>query len=300
MANCGERVEEKTMTTGEGAVHRYLGLSLGGAKSNKTCLTVLDFYRKQKKAFVVESFLGIGSEKDDQADSELTADDVLLSLVDELSKDLSKDNSAIRIVGVDAPLTLPPCLLGCDVDCRGYSDCKKEEIQWMNDQYLIAKENRSKLKHFTPYSQRPVDLYFRYKYPDENLFQDETMGANLAPQAARMNYLKRHLEHLRLIEVWPKLSLYHIHESLNLTKTEVLNYRDIEEGVTVREKIIERLVEKASIFIYERDLKKFITNVGAFDSFLCAWSALQTDLNSVVKIDSDLPVESGWIQIPEL
>lgn len=295
MAKCGERIATDSSSGQEQAVSRYLGLSLGGAKSERTCLTVIDYYRKQQKSFVVDIFEGIGAQGD------LTADQVLLDLVDELAHELSgSDENAVRVMGVDAPLTLPPCFPECDPQCEGYEKCKRPEVKWMRKEYQRAKAKNSKLKHFTPYSQRPVDLYFRYRYSEQNLLPDETMGANLAPQAVRMQYLKRRFQDLNLVEVWPKLSLFQLQKPLKITRREFLEYRNIERGAHIRERVIERLVEKSSIFIYERDLKKFVTSVDAFDSFVCAWVAMQSDLDKVVRFKGDIPLESGWIQIPEL
>lgn len=296
MVKCGERASERDSTHHAQAVSRFLGLSLGGAKSERTCLTVIDYYRKQDKAFVVDIYESIGAEEGK------TADQVLIDLIDEIAHELSeRDESSVKVMAVDAPLTLPPCLTGCDAGCEGYETCKKPDVRWMRHQYRRAQEKKKKLKHFTPYSQRPVDLYFRYKHPEElNLFQDETMGANLAPQAARMSYLKRFLGEMELIEVWPKLALYYLQKSLRLSKRELLSYRHIEDGVHVRERVMEQLTEKSSLFVYERDLKKFVQNIAAFDSLICAWAALQYDLGRVVKFRSDLPLETGWVQIPEL
>lgn len=296
MVKCGERASERDSSPHAQAVNRFLGLSLGGAKSERTCLTVIDYYRKQDKAFVVDIYESIG------AGDGQTADQVLLALIDEIAHELSeRDESTVKVMAIDAPLSLPPCLTGCESECEGYESCKRSEVRWMRQQFRRAQEKKKKLKHFTSYSQRPVDLYFRYKHPEEaNLFQDETMGANLAPQAARMGYLKRFLTDMNLIEVWPKLALYYMQKSLRLTKREVLSYRHIEEGVHVRERVLEQLIEKSSLFVYERDLKKFVQNIAAFDSLLCAWAALQYDLGRVVKFRSDLPLETGWVQIPEL
>lgn len=295
MVKCGERASDSSHH--QQAVNRFLGLSLGGAKSDRTCLTVIDYYRKQDKAFVVDIYEGIGPSDD------LTADQALIALVDEIAHELSERNeseSSVKVMAVDAPLTLPPCLAGCDAACEGYESCKKPEVRWMRQQFRRAQEKKRKLKHFTSYSQRPVDLYFRYKHPEENLFQDETMGANLAPQAARMHYLKRFFGDMHLIEVWPKLTLYYLQKLLKLSKRELMSYRHLEDGVRVREHVVERLIEKSNLFIYERDLKKFVSNMASFDSLLCAWSALQYDLGNVVKFRGDLPIESGWVEVPEL
>lgn len=267
---------------------RFLGLSLGGAKSDRTCLTVLDFYQKQNKAFILDVFESIGPEKGGP-----NADQALLELV-------SEHQPGVEVLATDAPLTLPPCLLDCDSSCGGYDKCKNPTVRWMRNQYSRAAAKHPKLKHFTPYTQRPVDLYFRYKHVDEEIFQDETMGANLAPQASRMQYLKRRLEGVRLIEVWPKLALYYLQKPLRLSRRDVWAYRHVERGLHVRERILEKLAEKAQVFIYERDLKKFIHNIGSFDSLLCAWVALQFHLERVVRFRGELPLESGWVQIPEL
>ncbi len=276
-------------------IGRYLGLSLGGAKSDKTSLTVIDYYKKQDKAFVVDVFEAIGPQRESKADAqdELSADQVIFQLIKEHSP-------GIEVLGADVPLTLPPCLLSCLSSCKGYEKCKKSEVRWMNNQYRKMKKKNTKLKHFTPYTQRPVDLYFRYLFEASDILQDETLGANLAPQAARMQYLKRHIKNIKLIEVWPKLTLFCIHKALKITHNEMLSYRNIENGVEIREKILEQLVERCPIFIYDRDLKKLILNISSFDSFLCGWVSLLFAQEKVVKFKRDLPLESGWVQVPEI
>lgn len=314
MGRCGEqkgpaRVTDLLGMSGqEPGVSRYIGVSLGGAKSERTCVTVIDYYRKQDKAFVVDIFESIGPEDD------LSADEVLLSVIRELAGEAPEQKNErerefmavsgqpqVRILAVDAPLTLPPCLIECEETCEGYDQCKRPAVKWMRAQYTKQKKANSRTKHFTPYSQRPVDLYFRYKYPRENLFQDETMGANSAPQAARMSYIKRKLPgDFRLVEVWPKLAVFSVQKALRLTRRDVLEYRHLERGVHIRARFIERLAEKTSLFVYERDQKKFVSNVSSFDSLICAWVALLTDLGQVQKFRSDLPLDTGWIQVPDL
>jgi hypothetical protein len=294
-ARCGERLGDSHKLDAEQPIRRYLGLSVGGAKSERTCLAVIDHYQNHRKSFVVDVFEGIAAE------GELNADQVLIDLVEELSGELSDENeSAVRVMGVDAPLTLPPCLLGCDSDCPGYEKCRKPEVRWMRNLYLKERARNSRVKHFTPYSQRPVDLYFRSRQPERDFTRDETMGANLAPQAARMAYLRERLGVAKLVEVWPKLALFNVMKPLKLTRRDVLECRNLERGAAIRTRILERLADVAQIFIYERDLKKLIQNMDAFDSFLCAWVAMMSDLGKVVPFKADLPLDSGWVTIPEL
>jgi hypothetical protein len=95
-------------------VNRYLGLSLGGAKSDRTCLAVVDYYCKQEKAFVIDVFESIGPEKRQEEKTDLTADQVLLELIEE-------HQPGIKILATDAPLTLPPCLIDCESACESDS-----------------------------------------------------------------------------------------------------------------------------------------------------------------------------------
>lgn len=269
-------------------VTRLIGLSLGGAKSDRTCVSVIDFYRKQGKAFLIDVYEGINATGDS------TADENLVNIFNELAETQTK------VMATDAPLSFPPCAFGCEKTCQGYAKCKKDEVKWMRQYYQKALSKNPRMKHFTPYTQRPVDLFFRYQYPDEEPFQDETMGANQAPQALRMHYLKKFFQGPELIEVWPKLTLFLLHKGLKLTKREALGYRSVDKGLGYRENILSHIVDRSEIFIYERDFKKIISTVPAFDSFICAWAALQYEAGRTIQFKSELPLESGWIEIPLL
>ncbi|MGE4232339.1 MAG: DUF429 domain-containing protein [Bacteriovoracia bacterium] len=270
-------------------VSRYLGLSLGGAKSDRTSLAIIDLYTEQKKLFLVDVLTDLG------ADEDQTADQVLVGAIEKFCSEADT-----KVLAVDVPLTYPPCLHSCEKDCSGYETCKRPEVKWMRNYFTKAKEKNSKLKHFTPYTQRPVDLYFRIKFQTKDVFQDDTMGANLAPQAARMSYLKKFLKDLNLVEVWPKLVLYHIHRAIKVSKSDVMGYRNIERGSSARENILEHLVRHSPLFVYERDMKRLVSNVGAFDALICAWIAMLHDQDQTEVFDEDLPLESGWIELPRL
>jgi hypothetical protein len=277
-------------------VERFIGISIGGAKSDRTALTVLDFYTKQKKAFVVDVIDGIGPDPIslDNLRSEYTADQALLDLIEELKINLN-------LIIVDVPITLPPCFLDCDIKCSGYDKCKKQEVKWMTKQYQDALKKHKKIKHFTPYTQRPVELYFRYKFFNADIFQDESLGANYAPLVARVQYLKRHFpKNSILMECSPKLSLFNVSKKLKLSLDDYKEYKSIESGIHIREKIIEKIIHIEGIFIYERDLKKLISNIHAFDSFLCVWAGFAFYNNKVHRYPKDFPIKSGAIVVPEL
>ncbi|GEM_PF-1428041 len=283
-------------------VKRVFGLSLGGARSDRTCLTVIDFYQRDEKsnekAFVVDVFEGIGQS------GELDGDEALLKIVNE-----SLMERPATLLAVDAPLTLPPCFVGCADTCEGYQKCKRPTVKWMRNQFLKARQKNRGIKGFTPYLQRPVDIYFRYQFTDKELFKDDTLGANYAPQAARMQYLKQRWlpggskkNNFELIEVWPKLVLFCLQKELKLTRKEATGYRNVEQGAGIREKLLETLSDRYHIFVYERDASKLLSSVPAFDSFICAFVALQYSLGRVVDFKHELNqkeiLKTGWIELP--
>jgi hypothetical protein len=157
---------------------------------------------------------------------------------------------------------------------------------------------------FTTYTQRPIELWVRYqvlsKLPETHRFEiDETLGGNKAPLTARMNFIKRHLGNLPVVEVWPKLTVAIMALDMELPKRIVQTYRHLEEGVHAREKIIEALSERQGIFIYERDVRKLSQSLPAFDAFICAYTTLMSDIQKCAKIPSGFPVASGWVQYPQ-
>ncbi len=273
---------------------RFLGLELSGAKNHKTVLAALEFYPTEKKIFLLDIF-----EKIAPANADTSADDALLDLIDELKDGVSR-------VGVNVPLQLPPCIECTKTNCVKASDCKTPSVKWMRDATRKAQKLRDRSVRalpFTPYTQRPVELWVRYqvmpKLPEASRFEiDETLGGNRAPLAARMHYLKKQLRAFDLVEVWPKLTVAVLAEELGLNKKIVAGYRHLEQGIHAREVILDALAEHHGIFIYERDIRKLSQNLGSFDAFICAYTALLSDTQRTVRAPAGFPLASGWVQYP--
>jgi hypothetical protein len=164
----------------------------------------------------------------------------------------------------------------------------------------------ARTKEFTPYTQRPIELWMKYKLLPElpvslHLEVDESLGGNKAPLSARMNFLKRHLHGVSLIEVWPRLSVALLGIELGLPKRHLTQYRQLEEGVELREEFLLQLSQQREIFIYDRDLRKLSQNLTAFDAFICSYIALLSDQNRCSKRPSlrEFPTQAGWIYYPE-
>jgi len=277
---------------------RYLGLELSGAKNQKTCVATLEYYAKEKKIFLLDLYDKI-SPIDDQS-----SDQALLELIQEVG-------DPMVCLGVNVPLQLPPCVTCTRKHCPMPSHCSVPTVKWMRE--FMKKIGRTapdrlsaRTKEFTPYTQRPIELWMKYKLLPElpvslHLEVDESLGGNKAPLSARMNFLKRHLHGVSLIEVWPRLSVALLGIELGLPKRHLTQYRQLEEGVELREEFLLQLSQQREIFIYDRDLRKLAQSLTAFDAFICSYIALLSDQNRCSKRPSlrEFPTQAGWIYYPE-
>jgi hypothetical protein len=274
---------------------RYLGIELAGAKNQKTALAALEYYPKEKKIFLLDIFERI------TVVSPLSGDEALLELIDELREGVAR-------VGVNVPLGLPPCIECTRKTCPLPKSCRDPSVKWMRATTNKARKGLRKLMKvpdFTPYTQRPVELFVRYHVfphlPESHRFEiDETLGGNRAPLTARMHFLKRHMQGLHLTEVWPKLSVSVLALDLGLNRRIVSSYRHLEQGVHAREQILEQLTEKHGIFIYERDIRKLSHSLASFDAFICAYTALLADIGLCTAVPKGFPEHSGWVEFPDM
>lgn len=281
------------MTTSKHESQKYLGLELAGAKNQKTAIAVIEYFPKGNKTFLLDIYDRLPS-----------GDQALLELIDELRP------SGIARMGVNVPLELPPCMTCTKKSCLLPQGCQVESVKWMRE--LTARVARStaqdkdiRVHEFTPYTQRPVELWIRYevlpKLPVSHRFEiDEALGGNKAPLTARMHYLKKHLRDIHLSEAWPKLTMAVVAQQLGISKRIVSRYRHLEEGMHAREEIIAALSEESRIFIYDRDVRKLSQSLAAFDAFLCSYTALLYDLKMCAEIPDDYPTEAGWVEYPSL
>lgn len=246
---------------------RFLGIELGG--SRRTAAVALDFFAGENKTFLAELESPLRPLGDE------TADETLIRVV----KGMGAES-----VGVDAPLTLPPCLRH-KKSCGGIRKCKDEATAWMREEAKRLKWGRGKLP--IPYLQRPVDMLLRGRWQDDAIVTfpvDESFGASRAPLAARMQYLQRELHRENFLEVIPRLALGGVAHWYGLSAREVRRSRDVEEGVEQRMGILDtmsqppRVAGLPQLFLYESDVTALAQDLSAFDAFLCAFLALAEGL----------------------
>lgn len=281
---------------------RYLGLELAGAKNQKTSLAAIEFYPREQKIFLLDIYDRIIPNKKDTGE-EQTGDEALVDILEELQPGVAR-------MGVNVPLELPPCITCPRQGCTIEEHCNIPSVKWMREatrkaarRYQAEKDIRA--REFTPYTQRPVELWLRYsvmpELPRECRFEiDETLGGNKAPLTARMHFLKRHLKDFHPVEISPKLSVAILAAQMGLSRRVIASYRQLEEGAQARSEIIETLAAEEGIFIYERDVRKLSQSLTSFDAFVCAYTALLSDTGRCAKVPKGFPVASGWVHYPAL
>lgn len=260
---------------------RFMGVSLSGGKNTKTCVTVIDYYPDYQKIFLKEIYDKVSAVDDTSHDKELL-------------KILNQKNDT-KYVAFDAPLTLPYCLLH---SCKGIESCKAPTTKWHWQHYKKIKKNKKNLRLFTPYTERCVEKYINYEL-EEFFEMPEALGANKAPLTVRAIYLKNKVNK-KLIEVFPKLSVYRMGQRFHLPKNDLRNYKHSVFGLDCRNLFLSALIEKEFLFIYQQDLSKLIDNPNAFESMICALTAYLKYINQTEEPPKGFPDQEGWVEFPKI
>ena len=267
---------EKTRTEKPLEVERYLGLSLAGGKTDKTALCSLEYYPKQKKIFLSRLFNKIKSE------GQVSADLKVCSLVAECAKP--------KLLAIDVPLQLPKCLR-CEMKCPGYETCTETEIQWMWKQ-------KQPNKLFTPYTERCADMYLANQL-EEKFQVQHALGANMAPLTARALFLKRRLK-VPVIEGNPRVTLWRLGHKLHVAKSHLRFHKHWETGQETREHLLQKMIDKKWLFIYEQDRRELIESANSFDSLLMAMTSLLQFHDQCESRPAGFPSRENWVSFPRV
>ncbi|MBL7715096.1 MAG: hypothetical protein JNL01_06470 [Bdellovibrionales bacterium] len=277
--------------------HRYLGLNLSGAKNQKTSVAALEYYPNQKKVFLLDIHDRVPQAPDQ------TSDQALLELLDELKA----PQPGKTLLTFDTALSLPPCVT-CEKKCPMPEKCVVPSVKWMR---VLSKKMRKshflrdegvRVLEFTPYTQRPVELWLRYEVlpelPEPYRFEvDEALGGSRGPLVARLNFLQKHLKNFDHCEAHPKLSTSILAYEFGASKRLITAYRRLEEGAQARQELIEIFADRLGLFVYDRDLRKLSLSLASFDAFVCAVTGWLSDTGRTVQKPAGFPSE--WIQYPD-
>jgi hypothetical protein len=269
---------------------RLAGVALGGGKTDKTAVAVIEFYPDQKRVFLRslrERISGSVTGKVAGRD-ETTADDVLCEILNHDEKDLS-------LIAIDAPLQMPKCVR-CRLPCPGVKECRELEIKWLREVHRRRERVKRPNKMFTPYTERVVEVYIANEL-EEPFHPSHALGANAAPLTARADVLRRRLT-TPLIEVYPKLSLWRIGMALNIQKSHLRFHRHAVDSDEARLYILKKLIEKEIAFVYQQDLRTMVEQDIAFEAFLCALTAFLKMRGQTEKRPVGFPKDESWIEFP--
>ena len=278
----GEKAREKSQ--------RILGLELGGGKSGRTSLVLLEYYPKDKKVFVSERVPNVA------ATATRYGDEVLLDHLRKLKP---------ARIGVNAPLSLPPCVRCRYPECGGYRECSYAPVRWMHEEAVRAKI--PVLKHPTPYTQRPVDVFLRTRVQPRygiDLFIEESLGAGRAPLAARMQYLQSQIGKKLFLETSPRLALVGIADWYGVTARELRRYRLPEDGVEHRRHILVKLQEDLTafglpqLFLYEAEAQEIAESLPCFQALLSGFMVVCADAGFLRDRDPDFEKSWSFVAIP--
>lgn len=261
---------------------RFAGVSLGGGKTDKTAVAVLEFYPDQKRVFLRSLREKVSTK------GEVTADEALYKILTEEEKDL-------HTIALDVPLQLPKCLR-CEVRCPGYGACTEIEMKWMREMHEKRDKTKRPNKMFTPYTERATEIYISNEL-EEPFHPSHALGANAAPLTARAHYLARRLK-TPLIEVYPKLSLWRMGVALDIPKSHLRYHKHAVDSDEARLFILKTLIEKEIAFIYQQDLRAMVENNVAFEAFICALTAFLKYRGQTEKRPGDFPKNEMWIDFP--
>lgn len=261
---------------------RFAGVALGGGKTDKTAVAVLEYYPDQKRIFLRSLRDKISSR------GETSADEMLLEVLTEEEKSLS-------LIAFDAPLALPKCI-PCELRCPGVEKCREPEIKWIREIHKKRAKNKRPNKMFTPYTERAVEIYIANEL-EEAFHPSHALGANAAPLTARAHFLKRRLSG-NTIECFPKLSLWRIGLALGIQKSYLRFHKHSVDGDEARLHILKALIEREIAFIYQQDLRTMIENNVAFEAFISALTAFLKFRGQTERRPPGFPKSESWIEFP--
>ncbi|NQZ02479.1 MAG: DUF429 domain-containing protein [Bdellovibrionales bacterium] len=265
-------------------VHHFLGVALGGGKTDKTCVALVDYYPDQNKIFLSRLFERVSTV------GEVSSDLQLHKIVTELP-------GRVESVAFDVPLQLPKCLR-CRLKCPGFEACEEPEIKWLWKHYRKRNTKKKPKKLFTPYTERCVEFYMQTEL-EEVFHPPHALGANVAPLTARAHFITRRLKS-PCIEVYPKLSLWRIGRALGISKNHLRFHRHSFGGEESRKIILEKLISEDIAFLYVQDVKNMTANVHAFEAFISALTAVLELKKQCEPRPKGFPADESWISIPKV
>lgn len=263
---------------------RFLGLSLGGGKTHRTHLAVVDYFVDKDKVFLTHLFRDLGEENG------VSGDTLLVDLI-------KKNSENLHSMSVDYPV-IPPVCFGCPSKCHGVEVCKEEEVRWMWNFYNKLDVKKRPNKIFTPYSERAVDQWLSHEM-EIPVPHDHALGSNRGPLFVRGQYLRKRLDKIKTFEVQPRMTVWRVGRALKISKTPLLFYKNSVDGEEHRQTFLDKLVDKEWLFIYSQDLKYMARDGFVFDAVMAAYTGFLNYKQLCEKPPKGFPKKAAWLLFPK-
>ncbi|MCB9072364.1 MAG: DUF429 domain-containing protein [Bdellovibrionaceae bacterium] len=263
---------------------RFMGLSLGGGKTHRTHLAVLDYFTENDKLFLTHLYRDLGEEDRKSADTHLL--------------EVIRNNSEnLQSITVDYPLTTPKCMR-CRLVCPGVEKCHEPEIQWMWNQHEMLDEKKRPNKIFTPYTERCVEQYVSYN-SEIPVPMDHAFGSNKAPLYARGVFLKKRLPRIKMFEAQLRLSVWRIGRALKISKHPLLYYKNSIDGEGFRQIFLDKFVDQEWLFIYSQDSRHMVRDGFVFDAVMAGYVGFLNSMRLCEPPPKGFPKSETWVLYPK-
>lgn len=294
------------------------GISIKGGNLDKFFFSLLEYYPDSKRWFL-KSLLQV---KDSES---LPGNDAIKSWISKYQiSELVVDIPLTKPPCITCQLECPG-ELNCDVDIvrntnemienilkddekfycsgpKGYERKRNEDDQYIHDKNMFRKKTidpilsksfkRRLKKGFSPYWNRPIDLWIWMEYYDQmlDLFNVSytSFGTTSLMTLFRFSYLKRHFpEGLKLFEGNILVAYIELIRSDIVKKETVLDINHFEFGSIARLEILKNIEKKLGIFIYDHDYEILLKNILAFNSFILSVLGRNLHLGHVKKLEEN-------------
>lgn len=253
-------------------LRRFIGVDLGGGRGKNTAVARLELGTGtggRPRLTVAEAKVrhgqrGTGLVRDEPKTDALFRDEVLVAYLERWVDEHTA-------VGIDAPLTLPPCIR-CTLPCPTVARCEVPVVVWMRRWApRLRSRGRSDASKpaITPYTQRATELLQQAV----GIRPRETLGQGTGPLAARAAYLRRVLSprlrlHDNLIEVHPRATIERVFGPEVARRA---RHGDDARVWATRKQILVGLVEGIAFDYVWPEL--VVRNPHVFHAVLCAFTA---------------------------
>lgn len=274
-----------------GYTPRFAGIHLSGPNAPKSALVVLSGGDQHLPLKIGKVYEKIGSF------GRLFSDERLVSIV--------KQESPLREIFVDCPLSVPPCVECIRPTCPGVLACDDLGVAYMLSLGEKSRRHR-RARPVNPQSQRLWDIYRDLDRTDKGLARMESSySSNMAPLVIRARTLQRRLHDFApdivLKETSVAGTLELVAPVLGLPLEIGSHYRHFDRGPTSRDAVLQAVVAAGWLApVGDEDYEVLTSSLEAFQAFIASWVAALHAVKLTTRPPDDYLDEGGWVHLPEL